>query len=113
MFISELVLKFNLSPKVKVENEKDLYRFLKQKVFKTAFKIYSFVAKGFPDFVVVKTNYEQLQAGFYEVKMKKGRNVKFTSNQERVLSLLSQGFNVYLVVYDKKEHTVNFFKVKS
>ncbi len=100
-----------LPQKCKISCEKDLYRVLKNKVFEKCFKVYSFVLRGFPDFIVVKTKVDQLTPGFYEVKYS-NKISSLTENQAKLLKVLSESFDVYVVLYDKKEHKIKFLQIK-
>ena len=104
----ELVCVIPVSNKFKIRREKDVYRFLKSKVFVKCYKVFSPVLKGMPDFIVMKTNYEQLKPGFYEVKYNK---LQLTENQEKVIQELVESFNVYVVLYDSLTNNVNFYRV--
>jgi hypothetical protein len=73
--------------------------------------MYSFVLRGFPDFIVVKTKVDQLTPGFYEVKYS-NKISSLTESQTNLLKVLSESFDVYVVLYDKKEHKINFLQIK-
>jgi len=80
----------------KFDNEKAVYKFLKEYVFNEAMKLYTPIVKGFPDFVVVsyKQPYnETLKSAFVEVKLNNG---KLSFHQAKFLSWLSRGFTVYI-----------------
>lgn len=92
----KLTLQFSFTPD-KPKNfltEKQTYRYLQETLFDIAYKVYSPVLKGLPDFIVVSTKRKELEPGFYEVKLK-GR--KLSKHQEKLMAILGLGFNVYLV----------------
>ncbi len=105
-----LVYKEKVSNRARIEREKDLYRYLRRHVFDEAIKIYSFVVKGIPDFIVISTKREELKPGFYEVKFSK-KLESLTENQEVILDKLSKGFKVYVVLYDMKERELLFYEI--
>lgn len=104
----EKVCEIKVGDRYKIKREKDVYRFLKDKVFAKSFKVFSPVLKGLPDFIVIRTQVKELPPGFYEVKYGK---LSLTELQEKVIKELALSFNVFVVVYDYNERLLNFYKV--
>lgn len=92
------VLEHKFDTKRKLKSEKDSYKLLQAFVFEKAYKLYTPILRGFPDYIVVKVKkeYEEyLKAGFYEIKYNRGR---LNPYQITFLSSLAVAFPVYLVV---------------
>jgi hypothetical protein len=92
-----LILEDRLDTKRKLSSEKDAYKLLEEFVFNKAYKLYTPILRGFPDYIVIelKEKYSPyLKAGFYEIKFNNG---KLTPYQVKFLSSLALAFPVYLV----------------
>ncbi len=92
------VLEHKFETKRKLKSEKDAYKLLQEFVFDKAYKLYTPILRGFPDFIVVKLKQEYkdyLLPGFYEIKFNRGR---LSPYQITFLSSLSVAFPVYLLV---------------
>jgi len=79
-------------------NEKQTYPYVKQVLFELAYKYFSPVLKGLPDFLCIIPKIPELKEGFYEVKFD-GRQL--SKEQKLLMAKLSLSFNVYVVNVDK------------
>lgn len=91
----KLVLESKLKTRKIYTREKDSYEHLKQQFFRKAFKVYTPVLKGFPDFIAIETYYPSVcKHGFYEVKF---QNSDLTINQIKFFNNFSHVFNCYVI----------------
>lgn len=92
------VLEHKFDTKRKLKSEKDSYKLIQEFVFEKAYKLYTPILRGFPDFIVIKLKQEYrdyMLPGFYEIKFNRG---KLSLYQITFLSSLAVAFPVYLVV---------------
>lgn len=94
MVKTKLVYTYEPGKFVLIKNEKSSYKYVSKVLFSLAYKFYSPVLRGLPDYIVIKTKIDTLKPGFYEVKFE---NRPLTREQEKLMSMLAQAFSVYLV----------------
>jgi len=89
-----LVYTYKPNKPVLIKNEKSSYKYVAKVLFAWAYKFYSPVLRGLPDYIVIRTKIDTLKPGFYEVKFE---NRPLTREQERLMNALALAFPVYLV----------------
>ncbi len=113
----ELIYENNQKRRRKINREKNAYRHVSKILFKEAYKLYSLVLKGFPDFMVISSDI--VPAGFYEVKLqkcnskrKRSKNLNLSKAQEYLLSRMAQVFPTFLIVVCE-DGTFKVYRIKN
>lgn len=95
MLETEFILEKKPNKERRIENERVSYEYVKRALsFDKAFKFYSPVLKGLPDFIVSEVGLYPLKAGFYEVKFK---NRPLSTQQIKVLNELKKIASCYII----------------
>ncbi|MCM8819665.1 MAG: hypothetical protein NC925_02605 [Candidatus Omnitrophica bacterium] len=118
----ELIYEHNQKRRRKINREKNAYKYISKILFKEAYKLYSLVLKGFPDFMVISSNNNVVPAGFYEIKLQKCNSKRKRSKnkdklnlskaQEYLLSRMAQVFPTFLILICE-DGTFKVYKIKN
>jgi hypothetical protein len=109
-----LKLLYEIPVQKQFKEEKETYPYLKRFVFNESVKLYTPILQGFPDFIVVSYKEpfnKMLKPAFVEVKFGKG---KLSVYQEKFLSWLKKGFNVYVfhIVNREKDSMIQIKEIE-